>query len=112
MQDLMDLLKEMDLPVAYNHFNTAIEPPCIIYRRISTENFSADDKVYKKIDEYYVELYTEFKDIEKETALEELFNQGGIFWNVESEDYIDTEKMYQVVYSINIEGGTFNVEQG
>lgn len=112
MQDLMDLLKELEIPVAYDHFNTAIEPPCIVYRRISTDNFSADNKVYKKIEQFYVELYTEFKDVSKETALEDLFEESDIFWNVESEDYIDTEKMYQVIYSINIEGGTFDGEQG
>lgn len=108
MQDLKELLEVLNIPVAYSHFNEATTPPCLVYRRSSTENFSADDKVYKKINQFYVELYTEYKDVTFEESLESLFDESDIFWNVESEDYIDTEKMYQVVYLINIEGGNFN----
>ena len=112
MQDLKELLESLNIPVAYNHFNEAIVPPCIVYRRTSTNNFSADDKVYKKINQFNVELYSEYKDVTLEESLEDLFDESDIFWNIESEDYIDTEKMYQVVYFINIEGGILNVEQG
>lgn len=108
MQDLKELLETLKLPVAYSHFNEATMPPCIVYRRSSTENFSADDKVYKKINQFYVELYTQYKDVTLEESLENLFDESDIFWNVESEDYIDTEKMYQVIYLINIEGGNLN----
>lgn len=108
MQDLKELLERLKMPVAYNHFNEATTPPCLIYRRSLTGNFSADDKVYKKLNQFYVELYTEYKNITLEESLEWLFDESDIFWNVESEDYIDTEKMYQVVYLINIEGGKFN----
>lgn len=93
----------MNIPVAYNHFNTATNPPFIAYRRYSTSNFGADNKVYKKLNNYYVELYTEYKDVSLEEQLEELLTNADIFFEIESEDYIDTEQMYQVIYSINYE---------
>lgn len=101
MQDLKTILEQMDIPVAYDHFNTSTNPPFIAYRRDSTSNFGADNVVYKKMNNYYVELYTEFKSPALEEQLESLFNINNIFYNVESEDYIDTEQMYQVIYRIN-----------
>lgn len=103
MQDLKTLLDMLNIPVAYNHFNTSTTPPFIVYRRDSTVNFSAENKVYKKINNYYVELYTEFKNTTLEESLESLFNNYNIFWDVESEDYIDEEQMYEVIYAISLE---------
>lgn len=103
MSSLKTLLDNMKIPVAYDHFNTATNPPFIAYRRYSTSNFGADNKVYKKLNNYYVELYTEYKDVSLEEQLEELLTNADIFFEIESEDYIDTEQMYQVIYSINYE---------
>lgn len=101
MQVLKELLSQLGIPVAYNHFNQPTNPPFVVFRRYSQDNFGADDVVYLKINNYYVELYTEYKDTNLEEELETLFTNNGIFYNVESEDYIDDEKMYEVVYSIN-----------
>lgn len=103
MKELKELLEQLNIPVAYSHFNTATNPPFITYRRASSSNFGADNKVYKKINNFYVELYTEYKDLELEQGLEDLFDSKDIFYDVESEDYIDTEQMYQVIYAITIE---------
>ena len=110
MQNLKTLLEQLNLPVAYDHFNTPTTPPFIVFRRYSQSNFGADGIVYAKIDNYYVELYTEYKDAELEASLEALLTNSGIFFNVESEEYINDEKMYQVVYSIGykVEGGNEN----
>lgn len=101
MQNLKLILEQLNIPVAYDHFNTATNPPFIVFRRYSQSNFGADNVVYKKINNYYVELYTEFKDADIEEQLEQVLTDAGIFYNVESEDYIDTEKMYEVIYTIN-----------
>jgi len=109
MQNLKTLLEQLEIPVAYNHFNQPTNPPFVVFRRYSQSNFGADNKVYEKIDNYYVELYTEFKDVELEENLENILTQADIFFNVESEDYIDSEKMYQVIYAINYKEEKNNV---
>lgn len=101
MQDLKTILDELEIPVAYSHFNTATTPPVAVYRRDSSSNFGADGVVYKKINNYIVELYTAYKDTEMEQKLEAIFDKYEIFYNVDSEDYIDTEQMYQIIYRIN-----------
>lgn len=98
------VLEQLNIPVAYSHFNTTITPPVVVYRRSSSDNFSADNKVYQKNNNYYVELYTQYKDTELEQKLEDLFDNAEIFYEVESEDYIDSEKMYEVIYTINVQG--------
>lgn len=103
MHDLNNILKELGIPVAYSHFNTSITPPVLIYRRDSTSNFAADGVVYKKQNNYFVELYTKYKDLDLEQRLEDIFDSHEIFYNVESEDYIDTEQMYEIIYSINFD---------
>lgn len=101
MQDLKTMLEALGIPIAYSHFNTRITPPVLIYRRDSTSNFGADNKVYKKQNNFFIELYTKYKDPELEARLEEILDNNEIFYNVESEDYIDTEQMYSIVYTIN-----------
>lgn len=103
MQELKTILEEMGIPIAYSHFNTTISPPVLVYRRDSSSNFGADGIVYKKINNYYVELYTKYKDNQLEQRLEDLFDAHEIFYNVEAEDYIDTEQMYQIIYRINFD---------
>ena len=103
MQELKTVLEGLGLPVAYNHFNTETNPPFVVYSRESTNNFSADNKVYKKINNYIVELYSDYKNIELENNLENIFDENNIFYNVEIEDYIDTEQIYRVRYVVSIE---------
>lgn len=100
MQELKTILEQLGIPVAYDHFNTETNPPFLAFRRYSQSNFGADDIVYEKINNYYVYLVTEYKDIALEEQLETVLTNAQIFYNVESEDYIDSEKCYQVVYSI------------
>lgn len=103
MQDLKSLLEQLNIPVAYSHFNTATNPPFICYLRDSTSNFGADNKVYKKINNYLVYLYTDYKNPTLEEQLEEIFDANNVFYDVTSEDYIDTEQMYQIIYEVTLE---------
>ena len=103
MQELKTMLEQLNIPVAYSHFNTATTPPFAVFLRQSTSNFGADDKVYKKINNYLVELYTEYKDIELEERLEQIFDDNEVYYNVTSEDYIDQEQMYQIIYEVTLE---------
>lgn len=103
MQELKEILEQLNIPLAYDHFNTETNPPCVTFRRDSTRNFGADNKVYKKINNYVVQLYTEYKNPTIEEQLEELFDDNDVFYNVVSEDYIDDEKMYEIIYEVTLE---------
>ena len=70
MEELKKILEQLNYPIAYDHFNEPTSSPYIIYRRFSTSNFGADNKVYKKINNVYVGLYTKKKDIVLEKELD------------------------------------------
>ena len=65
MEKLLKMLEEMGIPFAYDHFaeGESPDPPFICYLIPGTDNFSADGRVYKKINEIHIELYTDFKDL-------------------------------------------------
>ena len=102
MTELYELLKQMNIPVAYHHFVQETNPPFITYYRTDTNNFYADNKVYEKINNYRVELYTRQKDVVLESQLETILDDNDITYEVEAEAYIKEEDVYQVIYKINI----------
>ena len=101
--NLKTILEQLNIPVAYDHFNVATEPPFICFRRYSQDNFGADNKVYKVINNYYIYLVTEYKDIELEQQLENLLTDSEIYFEVVSEDYISDENTYQIIYEVTLE---------
>lgn len=50
----------------------------------------------------YIELYTDCKDLSAEQHIEAVLNQHGIFYE-KSETWIESEKLYEVLYSFEME---------
>ena len=69
MDELLAIMGEIDIPSAYDHFaeGEAVDPPFITYLLPGSDNFSADGKVYYKINDVHIELYTDAKDPEVES---------------------------------------------
>ena len=104
MVELLQILSETQIPFAYHHFaeGESPEPPFICYLLPGSNNFSADGKVYYKINEVHIELYTDFKDLAVEQQLEDVLDEHGIFYN-KSETWIESEKLYEVLYTFEWE---------
>ena len=105
MDELLAMIGEIDIPSAYDHFaeGESVDPPFITYLLPGTDNFAADGKVYYKINEVHIELYTDAKDPEVESNVEAVLDEHGIFYD-KTEAWIDTEKLYEVLYSFQMEG--------
>ena len=104
MEELLQILSETQIPFAYHHFaeGDSPEPPFICYLLPGSNNFSADGKVYYKINEVHIELYTDLKDLAVEQQLEDVLDEHGIFYN-KSETWIESEKLYEVLYTFEME---------
>lgn len=98
---LLSLLESIGLPVTYHHFKNPPKPPYIVYLFSTSDNFGADNKVYSKTNNYLIELYSDKKDLESEQLLENVFDENDIFYD-KTEEYIESEKLYQVIYEIQI----------
>ncbi len=104
MEELLQILQEIQIPFAYHHFaeGESADPPFICYLLPGSNNFSADGKVYYKINEVHIELYTDLKDLAVEQQLEDVLDEHGIFYN-KSETWIESEKLYEVLYTFEME---------
>lgn len=104
MEELLQILSETQIPFAYHHFaeGESPEPPFICYLLPGSNNFSANGKVYYKINEVHIELYTDLKDLAVEQQLEDVLDEHGIFYN-KSETWIESEKFYEVLYTFEME---------
>lgn len=89
--------------VTYRAFPEGHAPalPFVCIQATQTNNFDADNTVYKVIQGYDVELYTKSKSESTEQALESVFADNSIVWE-KSEDYIDSENCYMITYEINL----------
>lgn len=89
--------------VAYRAFPVGHVPnlPYICYLATQTNNFKADNKVYKVIQGIDVELYTATKDESVEATLESTLNANSIVWQ-KYEDYIDDENVYMITYELEV----------
>ena len=104
MEELLQILSETQTPFAYHHFaeGESPDPPFICYLLPGSNNFSADGKVYYKINEVHIELYTDCKDLAVEQDVEAVLDGHGVFYN-KSEIWIESEKLYEVLYTFEWE---------
>ena len=104
MDEIIKILEECGIPFAYDHFaeGHAADPPFICYLIPSSDNFAADGIAYHKVNVVHIELYTDKKDLVVEAKLEAVLDSHGIFYE-RSETWIDSEKLYEVLYSFEME---------
>lgn len=104
MDKVIQILEELGLPYAYDHFaeGEGPDPPFLCFRCPNSDNFAADGTVYFPITEIDIELYTDKKDPEAEKKLEGLLIGSGIFFE-KAETWIESEKLYEVLYSFEQE---------
>lgn len=103
MEELVAMLQKTGIPFAYDHFaeGESPDPPFICYLLPGSNNFAADGKVYFKINQMRIELYTDSKDLAVERKVEAVLDDSGIFYN-KSEVWIQSEKLYEVLYSFEV----------
>ena len=108
MDNLQAILESTNLPCTYRQWKPKKPPalPYIVYLFTDADNFAADNIVYHGIGNYDVELYSNDKDPVSESAVESALTQAGVFYE-KIEVYIQSEEMYQVVYSIQWDGVLF-----
>lgn len=105
MEKLLSVLDSIGIPYAYDHFaeGESPDPPFLCYLLPGSSNFSADGKVYHRVSEVRLELYTDYKDLASEQKVEDALDAAELFYN-KTETWIDSEKLYEVLYSFDMEG--------
>lgn len=106
--ELFQALKAIGYPVAYSHFvntpqNPAPKPPFITYQFAYSSDLMADNINYVEIGNFQVELYTASKDPEAERKVQDKLKDLGLPYS-KAEAWIEEEKLFQVIYEIQLIG--------
>jgi len=101
--EVADMIESIGLDFAYYEFSEAAgqAPPFILFYYPENNDFVADGKNYCKKEQLIIELYTDEKDFEKEAAVEAVLEANGFVYT-RAEQYIETERMYEVIFSTEV----------
>lgn len=102
--ELYTALKSLGMPVAYGEFTQSTAPPFITYQFAYSKDFKADNQNYLEVDSFQVELYTANKDLVIETLIQNKLRDLRLPYS-KTESWIESEKMRQIIYEIQIVGG-------
>lgn len=104
--EIAAVAEETGLPYAYDHFaeGESPEPPFLVFILPREAHFYADGRIYTKTTALYFELYTDAKDPTIEAYVEEVLQSHGINYE-KSETWIETEKLYEVIYEMEVPYG-------
>lgn len=101
--EVSTMLSAVGIPTAYYQFpdNTGQQPPFICFYYSRNNDVLADNVNYQKIEHLVVELYTDNKDFDLEASVESALNIHGLVYT-RDETYIDSERMFEVVYETDV----------
>lgn len=102
--DLYTALKSLGMPVAYGEFTQPTVPPFITYQFAYSSDLVADNQNYVEVSNLQVELYTTTKDLVHEGLIQDLLKSLYLPYR-KIETRLDSEKMYQIIYEIQLIGG-------
>ena len=102
-KEISTMIRNIGLPYAYYQFpeGTAQEPPFICFYYSNDNDLKADDSNYQKIEHLIIELYSNEKDFDTEAVVESAFAGSGLVWK-RTETYVDTERLYMVIYELDV----------
>ena len=100
LQELAQKLNELGYPIAYSHFKEPQKLPFICYLVVDSDNFIADNKVYREILNVDIELYSN-KDFVAEEKIKKMLNDNELPYSY-VEIYIKDEGVFKSTFSIQI----------
>lgn len=97
------LLNTLTIPSFYDHATEGQKLPFIAIHSEQPDNFNADNLVYCEKWNFRIDLYTVNKDLKLEAEIKQLLNDNGIAW-VKTEQYIDSENVWEVEFEFEVLG--------
>ena len=95
-------IDDVVVPYAYYQFpETGQQPPFICWYCDGIDDVYGDNSNYQRIVQLIIEFYSDEKDFATESTIEAVLKQHGLSYGM-TETYIDTERMHQTVYSMEV----------
>ena len=102
-KQIASMIETVGLPYAYYQFpnDTPQAPPFLVFYYDNSDDLYADNKNYQWITELTIEFYSDNKDFSYESLIEDTLTASGLTY-AKSEQWIDTEKMHETVYEMQV----------
>lgn len=106
-QDIDIMIESIGLPYAYHQFpipdsgEDGQQPPFICWFFDGIDDVYADNSNYQKIVTLIIEFYSDEKDFETEAMIECSLKNAGFSYGMD-EDYIDSERMHETIYTMEV----------
>ena len=102
-KEVAAMIAGIKLPYAYDHFpeGQGPNPPFICFYFDGANDLAADNTNFQRIRPLTLELYTDNKDFATEELVEAALNGAGLVYS-RSEVFIDSERLYEVVFTTDI----------
>lgn len=103
ISEINTMVGSIGLPFDYYQFpdGTDQAPPYVLWFLSRDNDMMADNENYCDIEQLNIELYTSFKDFEKEAQVEKVLKENDFTYHKESV-FIDSEKLYQTSYEMEV----------
>lgn len=101
LEELKTRCEQQGFQYAYGTFKKPVEPPHIVVKEIESNNFMADDKVYKKKTMIQLDYTYLDKNVEEQNKIEDII-LSDIAWEKTEEIYYHDEECWQVSYNFEI----------
>lgn len=101
LEELKTKCEAQGFKYAYGVFKKPVEPPYLLAISRATDNFMADNKVYKKDTSIQLDYTYLVKDITEQNKIEDIILKD-IPWNKSDETYLADEDVWQVSYFFDI----------
>lgn len=100
---LKNILNEIPVnAVGYRDVPNGTLTPFVLWRESGSDNFPADNRVYKRIADIQLDLYTAYKDFTMEAAVEKVLDDHDIFWD-KVEALVGDEATVMVSYLFQVD---------
>lgn len=102
-EEIDQMISSIGLDYTYYQFPEKEAPdlPYVLFYYPNRDDFQADGVNYAKIVQLNIELYTRNKDFDTEATVESVLDSYGLSYFKE-EQYITSEKMYEVLYIMEV----------
>lgn len=101
LEELKNRAEQQGFKYAYGLFKKPVDPPHLVAYETDTDNFMADNHVWKKQIPIKMDYTYENKNIEEQNKIEDNILQD-VGWNKTEEVYLSNENVWQVSYFFEI----------
>ena len=101
LAELKTKCEEQGFKYAYGLFKKPTEPPHLVAKTVESNNFMADDRVYKKKSMTQLSYTYLDKNLEEQNKIEDII-LSDIAWEKTDEVYFPEEECWQVNYLFEI----------